>query len=163
MSGLPYNNMNHHGTISPRNRNNNHERNKNSNHAARTRKGQIFQLHQTPCYPPKEKLSHSISLPSHPRYRPLPRTPGGDRQVLSKQNSEGGQVRKQLLRRKTAGSRAFQEAAEDHIYEEIPDEDSDSEERDMVEENSFLSLISYERRRNLKYYGCTDWDFGTKH
>ena len=92
--------------------------------------------------------------------------------MLSKQNSEGCQVRnwsKQQLRRTTGssysweGGRTFQEVAEDHIYEEIQDEDSDSDGSDKVEENSFLSLISSERRKNLKYYGCTDWDFGTEH
>jgi len=66
-----------------------------------------------------------------------------------------------IIRRNTLASvpirptidKPFGEGAEDHIYEEIKEEYIDSD------ENSFLSLISAERRRNLQYYGSTGWDF----
>ena len=63
-------------------------------------------------------------------------------------------------------------AFEDHIYEEIDEVGSGSDYSDDTddsgtrgkesEENSFLSLISTTRRQNLRYYGCTGWDFGTE-
>ena len=53
---------------------------------------------------------------------------------------------------------------EEHIYEEIAEEESDSEDTgtdDSDVENSFFTLISKRRRNNLRYYGYTSWDFGT--
>jgi len=65
---------------------------------------------------------------------------------------------KHLVRRKTiaAFSKEKNKFEEEHIYEEI---DKDCDEID-AENNSFLSLISSERRKNLQFYGCTGWDFG---
>jgi hypothetical protein len=55
------------------------------------------------------------------------------------------------------------ESAEDHIYEEIPEVDSESDISEKEnEEISFISLISIERRKNLRFYGSTDRDFGTE-
>merc|ERR1712106_1275927 len=51
---------------------------------------------------------------------------------------------------------------EDHIYEEIDNDifnTSDNEEAEAEED--FLMGISLERRNNLKFYGCADWDFGS--
>ena len=61
---------------------------------------------------------------------------------------------KHLVRRKTvaAFSKEKSKFEEEHIYEEI--------DKDHEEDNSFLSLISSERRKNLQFYGCTGWDFG---
>ena len=50
----------------------------------------------------------------------------------------------------------FGESVEDHIYEEIDDV---GEYHKDTEEMSFLKLISSERRKNLKLYGSTGWDF----
>ena len=75
--------------------------------------------------------------------------------------------RKELVRRKTVPNiqrrkplhgQIFGESVEDHIYDEI--DDVTEGEKD-TEELSFLTLISSERRRNLKLYGSTGWDFGT--
>jgi len=65
---------------------------------------------------------------------------------------------KHLVRRKTIAvfSKEKNKFDEEHIYEEI---DKDCDEID-AENNSFLSLISSERRKNLQFYGCTGWDFG---
>jgi len=55
---------------------------------------------------------------------------------------------------------------DDHIYEEIRDEDSDDDdevpEKDDVSDYSFLALISLERRKHLKFYGRADWDYGNE-
>ena len=81
--------------------------------------------------------------------------------------------KKELVRRKTVpnfptrkpfygqilNDLAFVDCVEDHIYEQIDDVDDGGKD---AEENSFLTLISSERRKNLKFYGCTDWDFGTE-
>jgi len=57
---------------------------------------------------------------------------------------------------------SFGESVEDHIYEEIDEEDHDNHySAKETEEYPFLTLISSERRKNLKFYGCADWDFGT--
>jgi hypothetical protein len=87
--------------------------------------------------------------------------------------------RKELVRRKTVPNiqrrkplygQIFGESDEDHIYEEIDDltegekkmcYNSNSENTIDAEEMSFLLLISSERRKNLKLYGSTGWDFGT--
>jgi len=51
---------------------------------------------------------------------------------------------------------------EDHIYEEIDSDIFDTcEEEDAEPEENFLLSISLERRNNLKFYGCTGWDFGS--
>ena len=58
---------------------------------------------------------------------------------------------------------SFDESVEDHIYDEIDPEDNESDDSEKeTEEKSFLSLISSERRKNLRFYGFTDWDFGTE-
>jgi len=55
------------------------------------------------------------------------------------------------------------EAAEDHIYEEIAEDDGESDNSEKEnEEISFISLISVQRRKNLRLYGSTGWDFGTE-
>ena len=55
-------------------------------------------------------------------------------------------------------------SVEDHVYEEIAELDSDKDDSDNNddEEDSFFTLISSGRRNNLRYYGCTSWDFGTE-
>ena len=56
---------------------------------------------------------------------------------------------------------------DDHIYEEICDEDS-SDDDDVLEkdgvndDHSFLALISQERRKHLMFYGRADWDYGNE-
>jgi len=56
---------------------------------------------------------------------------------------------------------------DDHIYEEICDEDS-SDDDDVLEkdgvndDHSFLALISRERRKHLMFYGRADWDYGNE-
>jgi arginine repressor len=55
------------------------------------------------------------------------------------------------------------ESAEDHIYEEIAEVDTENDISEKEnEEMSFISLISIERRKNLRFYGSTGWDFGTE-
>ena len=75
--------------------------------------------------------------------------------------------KKQLVRRKTVPNfptskpvygEIYPEPVEEHIYEVIDDDTGEND----AEEYSFLSLISTERRRNLQFYGCTGWDFGTE-
>ena len=57
---------------------------------------------------------------------------------------------------------SFDESVEDHIYEEIDEEEQDGDYSEKeTEENPFLALISSERRKNLRFYGCIDWDFGS--
>jgi len=57
---------------------------------------------------------------------------------------------------------SFGDSVEDHIYEEIDEEDHDSHDSAKeTEEYPFLTLIRSERRKNLRFYGCADWDFGT--
>ena len=34
--------------------------------------------------------------------------------------------------------------------------------KEEVSEHSFLALISLERRKHLKFYGRTDWDYGNE-
>jgi len=142
---------------------------------------QCFHLHTpVPCPAPqqKQKLNQSLSLPAYPNTgkqgskfcnRPLPRAPDSEqaKQLLVRKSSEGSHSRrwrKEPLRRSTAHSFPpwSYQLAEDHIYEEIEEESSESEGSEKEhEENSFLSLISTGRRQNLKYYGCTGWDFGS--
>ena len=52
----------------------------------------------------------------------------------------------------------------EHIYEEIHEETQSDEELNKEELSplSFLSLISLERRRHLRFYGRTDWDYGSE-
>jgi len=87
--------------------------------------------------------------------------------------------RKQIQRRRTVPSSRHHRASpvnedlssllssnnsvEDHIYEEIKDLPSDSDDSESeTEDNSFLTLISSGRRHNLLYYGGTGWDFGAE-
>ena len=66
-------------------------------------------------------------------------------------------------------------SAEEHIYEEIAEADSDTEDTTTdsdteadsdsedtddsdTEDNSLFTLISSGRRNNLRYYGDTGWD-----
>ena len=51
----------------------------------------------------------------------------------------------------------------EHIYEEIHETETSDEElaKDEASPHSFLALISLERRRHLKFYGRTDWDYGS--
>ena len=58
--------------------------------------------------------------------------------------------------RKTLYGQIFSESFEDNIYEEIDDVGECDKD---TEEMSFLRLISSERRKNLKLYGSTGWDF----
>ena len=54
-------------------------------------------------------------------------------------------------------------SVEDHIYEEIAELESDDDDTATDDEdNSLFTLISSRRRNNLRYYGCTSWDFGTE-
>ena len=52
----------------------------------------------------------------------------------------------------------------EHIYEEIHEETQSDEElaKEELSPLSFLSLISLERRRHLRFYGRTDWDYGSE-
>jgi len=109
----------------------------------------------------------------------------GEKSFLLRKSSEGSQLnmrRKEPLRRTTVHSFPQKSSQskdllrkrlfEDHIYEEIDEVGSGSDYSDDTddsgisgkepEENSFLSLISTTRRQNLRYYGCTGWDFGTE-
>jgi len=105
-----------------------------------------------------------------------------ERSFLLRKSSEGSQlkiIRKEPLRRTTVHSFSTRSSQskdllrtclyEDHIYEEIDETGSRSDYTDVSvpsekesEEYSFLSLISTTRRQNLRYYGCTGWDFGTE-
>jgi len=108
-----------------------------------------------------------------------------EKSFLLRKSSEGSQIkprRKEPLRRTTVHSfskKSFHSKDllrtrlfEDHIYEEIDEVGSGSDYSDETddsglsgkepEEKSFLSLISTTRRQNLRYYGCTGWDFGTE-
>jgi len=55
-------------------------------------------------------------------------------------------------------------SVEDHIYEEIAEDDTDDDdtEKEDALDNSFIALISSRRRNILRSYGCTSWDFGTE-
>eukprot|EP00090_Calanus_glacialis_P004138 TRINITY_DN13065_c0_g1_i3.p1 TRINITY_DN13065_c0_g1~~TRINITY_DN13065_c0_g1_i3.p1 ORF type:complete len:239 (+),score=50.25 TRINITY_DN13065_c0_g1_i3:246-962(+) len=135
----------------------------------------------------QSSYSHSQVRP-HVNYanRPLPslpdvnvRMPISCKRTLKRKSSEGGQARwrKNPLRRQTVhhvqswsnqyrdmSSLGFvRRSAEDHIYEEIAEVDSESDNSEKEnEEMSFISLISIERRKNLRFYGSTGWDFGTE-
>jgi len=118
----------------------------------------------------REKQDHKVSA---------------EKSFLLRKSSEGSQIkmrRKEPLGRTTVHSFSNKSSHskdllrtrlfEDHIYEEIDEVVSGSVYSDDTndsgisgkepEENSFLSLISTTRRQNLRYYGCTGWDFGTE-
>lgn len=144
---------------------------------------QYFHLQVPECArdPGKQPLQQSLSAPFRSTTqsfsgfeavrRPLPLIPntGRGKQIKksfsfkhqhntpSQQEDRIGWI-KYLVRRKTVAvlPQQKQESEEDHIYEEI---DKDCDDKD-TEDNSFLSLISSERRKNLQFYGCTGWDFG---
>ena len=110
-------------------------------------------------WPPLVSGHHRRPLPALPQHQP-------GRQRLSlqaelgKHRETGG--KREVQRRQTfhyCPSNSNKDDREDHIYEEIEDED-DSE--DDGDDHSFLSLISSERRRNLRLYGLTDWDYGNQ-
>jgi len=112
--------------------------------------------------------------------RPLPRLPLDNNNFLEiqlRKTSEGGGGRfrrKELSRRKTVHNFVSfpvwmsdtddnNDPIVDHIYEEINEEQQQLFDWEKeFEERSFLSLISSGRRQNLKFYGCTDWDFGSE-
>jgi len=112
--------------------------------------------------------------------RPLPLTPctygsdttrgrysfGGSGDYNKSRDGQHRNWTKEPLRRKTfhdfSSRKQSVEHLSDHIYEEIDEGVYDLNESDKESEDiSFLNLISSERRKNLKFYGCTDWDFGT--
>jgi len=124
------------------------------------------------CY---QLLDRSQSSPVF--RRPLPMIPTQDQssrlQRLSLQQqwlghssqASQGENRRELHRRETFHNYPLHKHdREEHIYEEINDEDSDEEDidKDEVNEYSFLSLISLERRKHLKFYGRADWDYGNE-
>lgn len=110
--------------------------------------------------------------------RPLPPTPGLEKRGFTKGKSiEGTKRKKEPLMRKTFYESlslrtkfqeklkpiSFDDNIEDHIYEEInEDHEEGYESEEDAEDNQFINLISSERRRNLRFYGCTGWDFGTE-
>ena len=55
---------------------------------------------------------------------------------------------------------SYESHPDDHIYETI-DSDIDSSDSKMDDSNKedLLLSLSFERRRNLKFYGSTSWDF----
>ena len=137
--------------------------------------------------PKTRSLQHSASFPVYsntaPSWRqvrrPLPptppTTPSATHQLQTKQNKQRhshsytqGQtfVKREVQRRQTFHHYPAyipRHDTEDHIYEEIEDKgDWEDSDEDGVYDHSFLSLISSERRRNLKLYGLTDWDYGSK-
>ena len=115
----------------------------------------------------------ALLVPAHHR-RPLPALPALTEQPQGRQRfslqADLAQHRQTFVKREVQRRQTFhycpstshhshKEDREDHIYEEIQDED-DSE--DDGDDHSFLSLISSERRRNLRLYGLTDWDYGSQ-
>ena len=54
-------------------------------------------------------------------------------------------------------------SVEDHIYEEIAEVESDNDDTATDDEdNPLFTLISSGRRKNLRYFGSTSWDFETE-
>ena len=52
---------------------------------------------------------------------------------------------------------------DDHIYETIDsDNDRDETTLDISNKDDLLLSLSFERRRNLKLYGSSSWDFNEK-
>merc|ERR1712117_74060 len=137
--------------------------------------------------PKTRSLQHSASFPVYTNLRrPLPPTPTKQQQQLLQQQQQQQQqagkqrhsfhaeqidlksyketfVKREVQRRRTFHyypSYTYKDNyKDDHIYEEIVEEDDSDEE--SVYDQSFLSLISSERRRNLRLYGQTDWDYGS--
>eukprot|EP00092_Neocalanus_flemingeri_P038965 GFUD01042419.1.p1 GENE.GFUD01042419.1~~GFUD01042419.1.p1 ORF type:complete len:268 (+),score=88.82 GFUD01042419.1:84-887(+) len=116
------------------------------------------------------------SWPRRPRNSFLSSDTAGDEH---EENNEVARTmwRKQMQRRRTVSSfrqrgpsltqediiSLSNDSVEDHIYEEIAELDSDNDDTESEsEDDSFLTLISLGRRNNLRYYGCTGWDFGTE-
>jgi len=130
----------------------------------------VRQSLSNPLIPPtysnsKGKRNNSFSG----RPLPLPPVNGNSLRTKEHQLPEEGQTmqKKQLVRRKTVPNFTTSnpvygelnpEPVEEHVYEVIDDDTGEND----AEEYSFLSLISKERRRNLQFYGCTGWDFGTE-
>merc|ERR1719310_977780 len=129
----------------------------------------------------KNPLLHSASFPVttttsgqasrlvSPR-RPLPLTPPQQRHAYShapRQHQEQSS-RRELQRRETihwfpvVRRHSRHSDNEEHIYEEIIEESGEEESKEEVCEHSFLALISLERRKHLKFYGRTDWDYGNE-
>ena len=136
--------------------------------------------------PKTRSLQHSASFPVYTNLRrPLPPTPTKQQQQQQLQQQQQQQqagkqrhsfhaeqidlksyketfVKREVQRRRTFHyypSYTYKDYKDDHIYEEIVEEDDSDEE--SVYDQSFLSLISSERRRNLRLYGQTDWDYGS--
>ena len=132
----------------------------------------VYTSSSSPSSPRKTDWGQWAPLVSAHHRRPLPALPQQQpcrprlslQTDLVKQRETGG--KREVQRRQTfhccpssSSYHSHRDDREDHIYEEIEDED-DSE--DDGDDHSFLSLISSERRRNLRLYGLTDWDYGNQ-
>ena len=113
-----------------------------------------------PALPPSAPKKSSLPLLPAVTGRPLPPRPPDQKCELSR--------RQTFHMVRPGGFPARKTSAAEHIYEEILSDDGGTQTDDKtndteeVDEHSFLALISSERRRNLKFYGLADWDYGSE-
>ena len=114
-----------------------------------------------PGLPPSAPKKSSLPLLPAVTGRPLPPRPPDQKCELSR--------RQTFHMVRPGGFPARKTSAAEHIYEEILSDDGGTQTHDdktidaeEVDEHSFLALISSERRRNLKFYGLADWDYGSE-
>ena len=118
-----------------------------------------------PLTPPQQRHAHHSHAPRQQRLSL--QSAGHQEQPRHLQHQEQS-PRRELQRRETihwfpvVRRHSRHSDNEEHIYEEIIEESGEEESKEEVSEHSFLALISLERRKHLKFYGRTDWDYGNE-
>jgi len=118
-----------------------------------------------PLTPPQQRHAHHSHAPRQQRLSL--QSAGHQEQPRHLQHQEQS-PRRELQRRETihwfpvVRRHSRHSDNEEHIYEEIIEESGEEETKEEVSEHSFLALISLERRKHLKFYGRTDWDYGNE-
>ena len=119
-----------------------------------------------PLTPPQQRHAHHSHAPRQQRLSL--QSAGHQEQPRHHQLHQEQSPRRELQRRETihwfpvVRRHSRHSDNEEHIYEEIIEESGEEETKEEVSEHSFLALISLERRKHLKFYGRTDWDYGNE-
>ena len=119
-----------------------------------------------PLTPPQQRHAHHSHAPRQQRLSL--QSAGHQEQPRHHQLHQEQSPRRELQRRETihwfpvVRRHSRHSDNEEHIYEEIIEESGEEESKEEVSEHSFLALISLERRKHLKFYGRTDWDYGNE-
>jgi len=119
-----------------------------------------------PLTPPQQRHAHHSHAPRQQRLSL--QSAGHQEQPRHHLQHQEPSPRRELQRRETihwfpvVRRHSRHSDNEEHIYEEIIEESGEEESKEEVSEHSFLALISLERRKHLKFYGRTDWDYGNE-